>query len=300
MLLVQHGRVFTMIAPSLSLHDVLASYIRERYALAPATAAYYKTMVDGFCRWHGGVVLLNGLSADSLRDYFRACLAAKQPARTVNDRRQVLLMLWRFAHEKGWKEPPPRIPKVREPRRCPTAFSPEEMSRLLRACAGARPVGRCPGWSSAHWRALCLVAYDTALRIGALLTVPRKCCDLERRTLFVPGELQKNRMDSLHRLHPQTCEAIAEMPADQLLFPWPYNRREIWKQFRKILRAAKLPDDRRGMFHKLRRTAYTQTYKALGPLAAMKHAGHSTDLSRYYLDVSFLDDVSPVDVIPRP
>jgi len=234
--------------------------------------------------------------AESLRAFLRA-IRETRSARTANNKRQALLTLWRFAHEERLVDvEPPRITKFREAKREPTAWTVQEVGQLLAACRRARTVGG--SWTPQHWRALVLTAYDTSLRIGCLLAVPRDC--LEGSVLYVPGELQKHRRDSRHRLHSTTVETIATLPVTHRLFHWPVRRRALWVEFGVILDDAGLPHGRRDKFHRLRRTSYSYVAAALGIDAATRHAGHAGDLSAVYLDRRLLDEPDPLDALPRP
>jgi len=85
-----------------------------------------------------------------------------------------------------------------------------------------------------------------------------------------------------------------------MLFPWNHRRNYLQRCFKEILADAGLPNSRRDLFHKIRRTSYTQTYIALGKDAASEHAGHTTDMSAVYLDRTKFDRPRAIDVLPRP
>lgn len=283
-----------MIAPSQSLADILRSYLATHW-LAPKTAQQYEVAVTIFHRWHGSTVPLDAMTPELVMRFLRDFSANRSP-KTCNDKRQVLLTLCRHAGK------PITVPKLREIRRVPTAWSMDDLHKLLLACDRARlwTYASRSVWLPAHWRALILTCYDTGLRIGCLLDAPRSCVDLSRQTLLVPGELQKQRADTLHRLHRQTCETIGSLPPSNLLFPWPMRREQIWVWLGRILEDAGLPTSRRDKFHKLRRTSYSHVYRELGLTAASRHAGHSGDMSAHYLDPTILDQPDAVDVMPRP
>ncbi len=154
-------------------------------------------------------------------------------------------------------------------------------------------------WTGQHWKGLILVAYDTSLRIGCLLKVPRDC--LQGDQLTIPAELQKARVETVQRLHPETVAVVEALPPSRLLFNWPYHDRHLWTLFRSdILEPAGLASTRRDCFHKIRRTSYTRIYDKMGLRAASEHAAHSTDMSRWYLDKMQLTKIDPIAVLPRP
>jgi hypothetical protein len=273
---------------------ILDAFRRDRIDVAAGTIHQYSVAVSQWARFRGHATI-DATAADDAREFLR-WLSVRRSARTVNNKRAALLRLWRWGFDERLIDiEPPRIRKLKEAKRKPTAWRVEEVARLLLACDAA-PLVR--DWTPLHWRALVLTIYDTSTRIGALLDCPR--ASLRGDVLTIPGELQKQCRDTAHRLHPQTLGPLLMLPARELLFAWPVDRREIWPAFGAILRAAGLPDGRRDKFHRIRRTSYSYVVKALGIAAATEHAGHATDLSAIYLDRSILDLPDAVDVLPRP
>jgi integrase len=288
----------------LTLRDILDFYRVSNFNLSERTHRFYAMCLSSFERWHGGAILLRDLSDDLVSLWLLAEKQRGQAARTVNGKRITILVMWREAFRRGLVPiEPRRIPRMKEPRRAATSWTIEEVGRILQHCDAASPAGWSrarKAWPAIYWQALVVVIYDTSLRLKPLLHIPRQCANTASRRLLVPGEFQKNGQDVLHVLHPQTCELIDRLPPHELLFPWPKHPRDIWDDFRRILKAADLPCTYRDLFHKLRRTSYTQTYKQLGLAVASHHAGHSEDLSAVYLDRTQLDFQAATDVIPRP
>ena len=114
----------------------------------------------------------------------------------------------------------------------------------------------------------------------------------------------KQNREITHKLHEDTLSLLSLLPGHEsgLLFPWPYKRRQIWREFGKILKVAGLPGGRRNQFHKLRRTSATHLAAVAGIEAAEQHLGHSTHgLARStYIDPRFMPSVKAADVLPRP
>lgn len=278
-----------------------SNYLTENLRLSPLAADQYRIAIRQLNRFTKRETNLGDLSKDLILRFIRHLKAdGKLTERTINNKRQALLTVWRAAAAAGLCSAPGRIPKLSEPRRIVRAWTVEELARILDACDLARPL---PNWTAAHWRALILTAYDTSHRLGALLKTARAGVDASGYLLVV-AEHSKQRTDKLHRLHPETLETIRSLPPAELLFPWPLRKRAIWIELKKILTAAKLPATRRDLFHKLRRTSFTYTYALLGPEAARDQAAHTTDLSKSYLDHELLRRLqnrpAPVDVLPRP
>ncbi|MCH8829629.1 MAG: site-specific integrase [Planctomycetes bacterium] len=277
----------------------------KRRAIVPVTIVGYKTAINSFQHWHGKPVLLSRITADLLRG-FLTDYRQGSAATTVNGKRRILLVLWRYAHRWGFAGPPPgnwEIPKLPEPKRTPTAWTVEEFGRLLAACVVARPLDvNGTVWDSRHWRALLLTIYDTGERLGALLLTARR--DLSSTGhLTIRGEHRKGKTrDIVRKLHPQTMESIEALPPHRLLFPWPFCKRVIWRHFEPILEAAGLPVDRRSKFHCCRRTSATHLAAVSGAERAQRHLDHSSVALTVanYIDPRMLPNEAAVEVLPRP
>lgn len=252
-------------------------------------------------RRYTGCGTIDALSEDVLVLLANRLLTFGRAPRTVNGRIASLLTLWRFCHRKKLvRNKPADLEPLPEPRRLPRAWDSEELSRIITACSAA-PTRRT--WTGRHWLALVLTIYDTSLRVGCLLRIKRTA--LAGDMLTVPAEEQKGRVETIQRLHPETIATINSLPPSDRLFDWPYHANDLWHRFRSdVLAPSGLPCGRRDLFHKLRRTSYTQVYARLSPRAATEHAAHTCDLSRAYLDPVLLSSISKtanaIDVLPRP
>lgn len=223
--------------------------------------------------------------------------------KTVNHYRASIILLWAEAHERKWIKalpPTPRqVRKVKVPRRQPRAWTDEELEKLIGACCMA-PTRR--GWGPIHWSALILTALETSVRINALMRIPFENFDPDRMLLTTEARFQKNREETIHRLHPETAALVASMPrlgTSPYLFAWPYNRRFLFRRYHTdILDPSGLSNTRHDLFHKLRRSSYTRVFAKFGLIAASEHAGHATDMSRFYLDKLLLDRPNPLEAIP--
>lgn len=276
-------------------------FLTEHVNMTENSAQQYRVAIRQLNRFHERPVFLIDLSKELILRFMRALKApGTRSERTINNKRQAILTIWREAAELRLCDPPGKIPKLVEPTRIVRAWTVDEVSRLLDACEFAQ---RLDGWDRRHWKALCLTIYDTSHRIGALLQTSRASLD-GSGYLLVLARHSKQKTDKLHKLHAETIAAINELPPANLLFPWPKRKRAIWPAFRAILKAAKLPATRKDLFHKIRRTSFTYVYALLGADAAREQAAHSTDMRKSYLDVELLkllqNRPSPTDVMPRP
>ena len=286
------------------LSDLIDSYAAAKLALKESYLSQMRTAVNVYGRWLGHSPRLGDLTEESLAkclsDYCRNHSRA-----TTNSKRRAILTLWKFANKRRLTDlSPGDIPTVREHQRVPLAWSVAEFERLV-AMARQWPgmVGDQP--ARLWWPALYLTCYDTSGRISALLSARTVNLSLAERCLLIEPEETKTGKASLYWLHDQTIAAIAAIhdPTRELLFPWPHCRRHLWRQCRKIVEAAGLQADKRGMslFHKIRRT--NLSYCAASSMElARQQAGHSDSRTTigHYIDPRIARRQSAVDVLPRP
>jgi integrase len=242
------------------------------------------------------------LTRDNVLAWMRWLSDGRSPA-TVNSKRRALLTLWREAAEQGLCEPPPKIPKLKEPQRIPVAWTLGEIERIFAATEELTgewdgvPVGLC-------WRIALLVFWDTGCRLGAVLGARLANVDMEAGTLFVPAEhLKGQREDRIFRLHPQTVAMIWEsLPSErEMLFPYPYSHHRIWRYLKRILRSAGLPCDRHRMFHCFRRTAESYAAAERGIEWAASAIGHSVEVAKQsYVSPQICKPPALIDALPRP
>ena len=145
-----------------------------------------------------------------------------------------------------------------------------------------------------------LALYDTGHRLEAILL--SEVSDLQNG--FLTARKTKQDRETVHKLHADTLAAIENLPEHEsgLLFPWPFKRRQIWREFGKLLDKAGLSGGRRNKFHKLRRTSATHLAAVAGIEAAEQHLDHKTHGLAYstYIDPRFMPTIKAADVLPRP
>ena len=132
-----------------------------------------------------------------------------------------------------------------------------------------------------------LLLFDTGLRLRAALSIERGNVDLSTGWLSVLAETQKQKVEEKHRVTMQTTDALRAiwLPPRGLLFPWPFEKKQVWPKLREILRRAGLPTTRRDLFHKFRRTTASHIAAKAGIDAAARQLGHSsTDMTVRYID----------------
>ena len=210
-----------------------------------------------------------------------------------------LMALARFAFRKGYLKAEPDIKYLKEPKRVPQAWRTDEIGRLLAVVQGLG--GNVDGLpANLWWTAFVQTIYWTGLRVGAARQIERQNVDLQRGYVFAEAETQKQNADQLLRIHADCIVAIRAIwePKRKLMFPWPFCKQTLYNHFRRILGAAELPNGRRDLFQKIRRTTYS--YSKLGGIDAGRQLGHSRDLSAHYEDPTITQQRQACDVLPRP
>jgi integrase len=273
------------------LRELLGSYSNARLDLSSGHVRQISVSLHAFERWLGRAPEVFELFEANLLGFLRSYRGGHAAA-TTNSRRRDLMALWRFAFRRGLTSEDPakaEVPKVREPRRLPEAWTRDEV-RLMVAHARTLP-GAVDGVAAGPWWAsLILAIWDTSERIGALLSTRTADVDLASQWLLVRADDQKSAIERLYWLSDEATAAIAGhfCPHRHLVWPWPFSMRHLWVSFRKrIIKPLGLRADPRrlSLFHKLRRS--TLSAEAAESLeAARRRAGHTRAETtvRHYID----------------
>jgi integrase len=278
-------------------------YLRERPGMTPGSAHQLRVSVHLLDRWLGHSVALADLSRPFLCDWLRWLLDRGTAEATCNRKSAAIMSVWRDAGKGGVAPPALPPPNLLEPNRLPVVIDVAALHRLLDTA------GRAPGdWGGVPagccWRALILLVWDTAVRIGSALAARMEDVDLELGTWFVPAKHSKgHRGDRLYHLHPQTVEALRVVwrPGRALLFPLPWNRRKIWKLLAPLLVSAGIPADRQHKFHCLRRTSESYAAATRGAAWAAEAVGHGLGVAlKSYISPVLCPGPRLIDAIPRP
>lgn len=248
-------------------------------------------------------VPLSSLSETALSRVLAEYCQTHSPA-TTNSKRGSILTLWAAAAIAGLCNAPDRrlVPRAREYKRIPRAWTQIEIERLLAVAGSVR--GEIDGIPKRlYWPSLVLAIWNTSERIGSLLSARTDDCNLGERYLILRAETDKSGSDRYHPLLQSTAAAIAShyRPGRQRVWPWPWHRRQIWVQFKRIVLAAGLqPDPSMGLFHKIRRTSISYTAANGGIEMAQAQAGHAsaTTTRRHYIDPRIAQQRTAIDVLP--
>lgn len=265
---------------------------------SPNTARLYGNTIKQFGIFLGRDAMLDDLS-DLTVSRFLDFRTEKRALHTADKERNQLLAMWRCAADRRMVEMRPTIPVTSIPFRVPTAWSIDELKRLLAvAKVQTGMIGDVP--ARVFWTALIQVLWQSAERIGAIMSVAKE--DYSRPRILVRAEHRKGgKRDKLFQFTDGVCDlldVLAKSKNGPLLFSWPKSKMYLWNRFGKIVDKAGLPGGRRSKFHQLRRSAATH-YAAGGGDATALLDHSSPRVTKAYLDPRYVDaGPKPCDILP--
>jgi integrase/recombinase XerC len=182
---------------------------------------------------------------------------------------------------------------VREPKKSPVAIPEEDFLRLIRAVESkdADLRRRDAPW----WRMFLYVAYYLGLRRGESLALRWEDIRWETREVRVQAFTSKGRKERILPIAARLTELLASYwssdgspKPSEPVFPWPYDTaRPLYDDWKRILLAAELPDDRRYTLNQFRSSCATALIASNVPTVVVKDfLGHSsvTTTDEYYVD----------------
>jgi integrase len=263
------------------------------------TLRQYQISVDLFSRWAGGQIPLDQLDAASVSEWIRDYASSGVAPSTVRSKRSHILIMWRAAADEGLCElPTRRVRPVRVPWIAPTAWTLEEVQRLVDACSRLKRWHKC-GIRRSEWWALAIrVAWDTGLRWED--QVRRLRFDQITPDGIIAMPQHKTSRVVVCRLSEVTLEAIRlSMAQDprRLVTPWAASHETFSKQLKRLVRLAGI---RPGTWKWIRRASATDV-EIQSPRGASGHLGHtpgSMIAERSYIDPAIVGANRP-QVSPR-
>lgn len=285
---------------SLTLSQFFSDYYRplRLRGRSPNTSRLYGNTIKQFGKFLERPATLDDLNDLTISRYLDY-RCEKRAMHTADKERNQLLAMWRCAADRRMIEMRPTIPVTPIPVRIPTAWSIDELKRLIAvAKVEMGMIGDVP--ARVFWTALLQVLWQSAERIGAIMSVEKT--DYARPRILVRAEHRKGgKRDKLFTFTEQVCDLLdilAKSKNGPLLFSWPKSRMYLWNRFGKMVAKAGLPGGRRSKFHQLRRSAATH-YAAGGgdPVALLDHS--SPRVTKAYLDPRYVDvGPKPCDILP--
>jgi integrase len=281
------------------LNDILKDLYAPLRSLSDRSVENYSITIKALARHLGREPTLDDLDELTVARFLAARCRERAVATAAKDRAQ-LRAIHEFAARRGLCSTWPQYPPVRIPERVPQAWFVEDMRRLLEAAGKEKTtIAGIPGAS--YWRALVLLAYDTAERVTALMSL--KWCDVsDTHVLFVAETRKGGRRDVIREIGEDTRNALQAIRLcrgpEEFVFPWPNTRSYLWGRLGIILRRAGLPHGRRDKFHRIRRTT-ASFFEAAGGSAQrlLDHSDPAT--TRKYLDPRIVKPQAAPEMIPR-
>lgn len=281
------------------LSDILVDLYAPLRRLSDKSVKNYSYTIRALAEFIGRQPTLDDLDELTIARFLAHRCRERAVASAAKDRSQ-LRAIHEFSARRGLCGHWPQYPPVRVPERVPQAWFSEEMQRLIDSASQEKTViDGIPG--ADYWRALIMLAYDSAERVTALMSL-RWSNVQNRHVLFVAEDRKGATRDVIREIGADTKAALdairlGRQPED-LVFPWPRHRSYIWGRLGIILRRAGLPHGRRDKFHRIRRTTASYYAAAGGSAQALlDHADPAT--TRAYLDPRIVAGVSASSVIPR-
>ena len=272
---------------------------RKIRANAKNTMRLYRYTVRHFEFVIGRPAQLEDLCDANVQLTMRSMLERGCSPYTANKERSQLCAIWRFACREGRLKLWPNVNAELEPERVPRAWMEPEIRKLyshVDALEGNMRGLEIP--QRLWWRALLMVAFDTAERIGAVSGA--EWDNLDGTWLLFPAEVRKGkRRDRLFELDMQTVEVLIrlrKLQCSHMMFPWPYSPSYIWTKYDAILRSAGLPHGPRDKFHRIRKTVASIAHACgLNAQELLDHQDRRT--TQKYLDPRFTRNAQACTVV---
>jgi len=275
--------------------DRLNDYLNRYFAINTKirheqTRKIYRLSLKNLGQYLQRPPVLDDLTDDNIAGTMGMLIAEKKAPRTVNERRSRLHAFWNWLARRGYISRFPTTPNMPVPSRIPTAWSKDELKRLIHACQAA------PGFiggnkASDWWLTLHIVAWETAERISALLSAEWSM--LSGKWLHLPAEIRKGqKSDAIYELSETTVELIGNLRRDaQIIWYWPQNALYFFKRYKALRDSAGLPTDRNHGFHCMRRSVASHYKLAGGDATALLGHGSAKITEQSYIDPR---------IVPRP
>jgi integrase len=251
-----------------------------------------------FERWHGGPIPLVDLDERMLSEFLVDYQRRGRTPSTVRAKRTQLLALWRDAADQELCRPPTRrVRKVRVPYTPPTAWTIEEVDRLVAHCVTLNRWHPCGIHRSKWWSLAIRIAWDTGLRWQDQMQ--RLRVDQITAAGYIAVPQSKTGSVVVCHLSETTIHHLRESMAQRprpLATPWNASHETFNAQFRRIVHGSGV---RCGTWKWLRRGSATDC-ELQRPGAGSPHLGHtpgSAVAARHYLDPAIL---AQRETNPRP
>jgi integrase len=197
-----------------------------------------------------------------------------------------------------------KVPYIKPPKevvRAPKIARLDQIDAVY-AAAVATELPRIDGFKPpAWWRALLVVALNTALRRRTLFELRMADVRWEDRCIVVDPKQVKNSVGGVVPLNDTTLAHLRAIRTDrEMLFPWPYDLSHFHTRFHKLQDAAGIPLSEHFGLHSIRKLAATQLWEHSPAIAQLTlgHASLQTTRKHYVAGGDMLRKA--IDQMPQP
>lgn len=291
----------------LPLTDLLDRLIVDHeHGLASSTVeCFFKPGISDFSKFLGRPAVISDLTRDVVNRWLQLKTEAGCALATIKTRRNAILGLWRYAYEAEIIDhEPKRVRKIRLAYAGVTTWTQEEVTQLIRSSFNGPDgyLGDTGLPKSLYFAAIISVAYDTALRLGDLLSLTPAVIGIRNRRGHIRVIESKTGKLKQAILQPYTLRLVQQLielrPDRELIFPLWCRREQFYRVFRSIVKDAEI---RTGTFRWLRRASITHV-EIDHPGYGQRMAGHSDAITtqRHYTDPNQIaaELISPPPLFP--
>jgi len=215
-------------------------------------------------------------------------LQPKAPA-TQRGRRRAFATLWLAAHDAGLSPEPSRFRRIAVPQKSPVAWSFETVQKLVRNVIDDKTDWINGIQYGTYWASLFSAAWDSALRLGDLLSIEygwiqkRHGCGFLR---IIQSKTQREHQVQLNKCTMRLIErSIEQSPHRRLIWPLKTTRKRFYRDVKAIINKA----NESGSFRYFRRSAVTFA-ESQSPGSGQRLAAHrdSRTTRESYIDPMLL------------
>jgi len=280
----------------MTLLELLDDYYVPLKGISERTQTLYRMTIRSYGVSLGCEPTTEHLSEMPVARFLSQRLRTRSPATAKKDSCQ-LRALWEFAARRGIVTEFPAMRPIKVPERIPTAWTIDEMDRLLEAAR--QHDGTVAGVPAGlFFRTLILTCYETGERISAVMGL--RWADVRGNLVTFRAETRKGgTRDIVRGISPVVAQSMDDIRRPrELVFEWDRCQANLWRHMGLILKRANLPCDRGSKFHRLRKTC--ASYAAAAGLDPQKLLDHSSPVTtRAYLDPRIVRQRQACDVLPK-
>lgn len=278
---------------SMNLETFIDEYTRSR-DLSAGYVDQLRWLASALAKTHGRAIDTGDLTPDLINAHLQDCRARGLSDETRRSRRRMFLSIAEAAVDAGVTPPFARrhVMKIRRSQRVVSAWTPEQVSRLLRKAEAMSGMHQNGVTRAAYWASYVRFGWDTGLRGVDIRSIHRD--DLmegdEFKTSFVVVQ-NKTAKPVRHHLREATIEAMRRLPVRRGPLWGLWGRIENWRREAAELVAAA---DLVGGIGRLRHSSGTAV-ESIARGRGHEHLGNTRQVfERHYLDADQLPDNRPL------